>query len=117
MPEPLLFALKTLQSFCSRHSEGACQPRGWSLQWDVETGSLPLADTIPLAFDAPERKDASPGCLAVSCVNAALGLLDRAAAVFAEVPSFPELFSPAVAACKQLAVLQSTLPQASISSL
>lgn len=111
MPEPILFALNVLRSFCSQASEGGVQPRGWTLNLIPEAEVFKSANVIRLGFDIAERADIPQAALSVSCIDAAIGLLERAAQIYTDLPSFPELFASTVGICKDLALLPTGLPE------
>ena len=108
MPEPLLFALALLQSFCNQCTGKIAQPRGWSVELVPEARDLKAAEVKSLTFGSGK---AGPASFSVSVVNAAVGLLDRAAEVYSDLPSFPEVFAPVFTLLKELGHFKSDLPQ------
>lgn len=111
MPEPLLFATSLLQTFCEQWQSKPATARGWSLQLVPESKEMTAAAVIPLTFSLAAESACSKADFAVSCVNAAVGLMKRAAEAHADVLSFPELFAPALALMQELQFLQHSLPE------
>lgn len=111
MPEPLLFAASLLRTF--RHQRSPAEslgPRGWSLPLAPPSGDTPLPAAQPLYFALAGNPAVAGGesggpsleAFSASCVSAAVGLIGRAADVYAGVPSFPELFEGPLAELREL---------------
>ena len=111
MPEPLNFALNLLQTFCEQSESKATTARGWTLQLAPETGNMTAASVIPLTLDLGSESACSSPDFAASCVTAAVGLVGRAAEASVEMPSFPELFAPAVVLLKKLDSQPQSMPK------
>lgn len=117
MPEPLLFALNLLQTLCSQCSDKLTSPRGWSVHLAPESKNLTAGSVVPLSLGLCSRAEGREADLAVSSVTAALGLVQRAAEVYKDIPSFPEMFAPAVALLKEVHGLTESLPQVRATSV
>ena len=110
MPEPLLFALSLLQTFCEQSESRLPTARGWTLQLAPGNREMTAASVIPLTFDlSPESCNAAD--FAASCVNAAVGLTSQAAEAYADTPSYPELFAPALVLLKRLDSQPQSIPE------
>ena len=102
MPEPLLFALQLLQTYHEQSTQASVSARGWTVNLSTDNGLLASADAVPLTLDAHTRGDISEAQLCTSCLSAAAGLIARSAEVHADLPSFPEVFAPALTVLREL---------------
>ena len=101
VPEPLTFASALLSTAVSQPATAMAHTQQWLLPsegWASLSGATPslsLAEVLQSSSDdARFQLDSFRGSL----LQAALGVVSRAAEVFAKLVSFPELFAPAVQA-------------------
>ncbi len=111
MPEPLLFALSLLQTFIEEWEGLLPTARGWSLPLVPEGRGMTMATVIPLTFELGQDSACSQYDFAASCLDAAVGMIGRAADAWADIPSFPELFSTAAILLKKLKSKPQSLPE------
>ena len=104
MPEPLIFATQLLYSALDR-PQGPAPPRtiDFSLKlvpqggWHAAIGAVELLKLG--STSAPGTDDA---VVKASCLKAAIGLIRRAAELFGEAESLPELLTPALHLLQEL---------------
>ena len=104
MPEPLAFATQLLYSALDR-PQGPAPPRTTQFSlillplggWRAATGAVELLKLG--STSAPGTDDA---VVKVSCVKAAVGLIRRAAELYGEAESLPELLTPALHLLQEL---------------
>lgn len=116
MPEPLLFCLQLVQTFRDQATQAVPTTRGWTVDLWLKDRPLSAADAVPLTLGIHSRGDVSQPALTASCLKAAVGLIARTAELHSDLPSFPEVFAPALGVLKELHSLSEELPKVCIAS-
>lgn len=113
IPEALTFASTLLATALPTPATAVAQAQQWLLPVDSWAGlstPVPALSLVQVLQSPSDHAAFAADSFSGSLLQAALGVVDRAADVFAQLPSFPELFA---SAASTLGVLRHTkgLPQ------
>ncbi len=113
VPEPLTFASSLLSTALPLPATAVDQTRRWLLPtggWASLSGPTPPLSLTEVLESSSDNVMFQADVFGISLLQAAIGVVSRACEVFAHLPSFPELFAPALEALTALNDLQG-LPQ------
>ena len=116
VPEALTFASALLATAIPLPATSVEPPQQWvrpSGSWSALPASIPALSLVQVLQSPPDDSYFATDACRGSLLLAALGVVSRAADVFANLQSLPELFAPAMATLKVLCSTKG-LPQVSI---